>query len=409
MRRLCAFGGMVSVGMFALMAWTVRAAGETEAPAAEAAPARGGLYVDPYKNPLYATLNAFLMGAPDIAGEQKIKLEVEGFKGKLEVRALLQDKPAPLAVVLLGGDGKSAWPLGRLFPYWINEGLHWNVLYFDATFRPNMVKDLRTGVTGNFDHECENIAKIVAAFLKHKEVQGKVTDVGVVGYSLGATQAMVLARMAADGKLPFELKAALGFSPPVRLQHTARILDNFYKMDRFKFTRVEMGLAIMNHDPVEPGQAIPFEDDFMRAGIGTVIRDEFTEIVDQNDYLFRLKHIPFQEDLPAGQNRNEMARAWGFTRFMEEMCFPYWQKKGAFKTVDEMWAVGDMTRVMTKLPPYARAVVCKDDPFCEPGDVDALIAAVDAKHLVLPETGGHLGYFGSRWCFDQLATMFRSR
>ncbi|MCZ7645869.1 MAG: alpha/beta fold hydrolase [Planctomycetota bacterium] len=404
-QRVAAYLGLLALAAFA--AGRLEAAGEPE----ETVPARPkpATYADPYKNPLYSTLVAFLSGAPDVEGEQGFQVKVEGLKEKLDVKAVLQKQPAPLVVVLVGGDGKSSWPLGRLFPYILAKYLHVNVMYFDATFRPTYMVKARSGVTGNFRGEAEEVGKLIDAFVKLPEVKPLVSEVGVLGYSMGATQALLLARLAEDGKLPFELKGALAFSPPVRLRATARILDGYYKMDRFKYTRVEMALAIMNHEPVKPGEAIPFEDDFMRAGIGTVIRDEFTEIVDRNDKTFRLRKIPFEEDLKPGQNREEIARSWGFEKFMDEMCFPYWQKKGAFKTLDEMWEAGDMTKVMAKLPAYARAVICEDDPFNEPQDLAALKQAANPKNLVLLPSGGHIGYFGSEWCFRQLESMFDQR
>ena len=66
-------------------------------------------------NGLYSTLTAMTsFKVPDVKAEQKLKLKVFGFKKDLEVRAMIQDHPAPLVVIFLGLASKSKDPLARL-------------------------------------------------------------------------------------------------------------------------------------------------------------------------------------------------------------------------------------------------------------------------------------------------------
>ena len=408
----------LALGALALLALTaaprgVAVAGEDPPPvAAQPEPAERPMrplpaYKHPYPDGLYSTIVAMItVGAPEIEKLKKIKLKIPGFKSDLQVRAILQEKPAPLIVVLVGVDGKADTPLGRLFPFWLNDA-GFNVLAFDSTFRPAFAETSRLGVTGNFSVECEYLAKIVAEFLKLDAVKKVVTRVGVVGYSLGGTQALVLANLAAEGKLPFELSGALAFSPLIKLKSTAGILDDFYAKDRYKYTMIDMGKTFLTHEPVAAGAKIPFEPAFMRAGIGFVIREEFTEIVDRNDKLFKLKQLPEEEKLQPGENRRSIAEVdWGFSRFMEKMCYPYWKEKSAFTSVDDLWKSGDLTRCMKKTPPYARAILCENDPFNSPEDLAELKKSVEAKNLIVVEHGGHLGYIGTVWCYAHLMRMF---
>jgi hypothetical protein len=94
---------------------------------------------------------------------------------------------------------------------------------------------------------------------------------------------------------------------------------------------------------------------------------------------------------------------------MEKMSFPYWKKKGRVQAVQQLWDTGDLTRVMTKLPPYAHAIICENDPLNDPADLEALKKAVDNKHLTIQKIGGHLGYLGSGWDYDQLMRIFQHR
>jgi hypothetical protein len=219
---------------------------------------------------------------------------------------------------------------------------------------------------------------------------------------------MILARMAADKKLSFELSGALAFSPPIKLKTAARILDTFYTKDRWKYTMIDMGKVFLSHEPVKAGQAIPFEPQFMRAGIGYLVREEFTEIVEKSDRYFRLRQIP-DEDGDEPVNRTSEARAWGFTRFVERMAFPFWKKQGSIQSVEQIWDGGDMTRVMATLPPYAHAIICENDPLNDPADLEQLKKAVNPKHLTIMKIGGHLGYLGSGWDYDHLMRIFHKR
>jgi len=377
-------------------------------PESEAASRQMPQYRHPYKDGLYSTIVALIsFGAPDIEKQKKEKLKVDGFKNTLQIQSIVQPDPAPLVVVLVGLDGKADTPIGRLLPYWLNHA-GYNVLSFDSPFRPSYQEVARTGVTGNVAVEAADIAKIIDTYVKQPALKGKFTKIGIVGYSLGATHTVALARMAADGKLPFELSGALAFSPPIVLKETAAILDGWYSNDRFNYTFVEMGKTFMNHEPVKEGEAIPFKADFMRAGISYEIREQFTEIVNNNDRVYRLKLIK-DEDPGSGEivNREEEARAWGFKRFFENMSFPYWKDKAKFKSIDDLWNTADITQLATKLPEYARVVVCENDPLNRPEDLELLKKTIQPKSLVILPTGGHMGYIGSAWCYHTLVKLFK--
>lgn len=418
MRRLHRPWAMVLLVVGAMLAARAQAAGEPESqpakpPAERQQPTPSnqlGLYDHPYKDGLYSTiLGQIAVGAPPPEDEKKLKLKIDGFKKEVEVRAVLQEQPAPLVVVLIGGDGQDNSPMGQLWPYLLDRHAKWNVMYMDSTFRPTFANITRVGVTGNMISEAELMAKVIAEFLKNDEVKkrAKITKVGLLGYSMGGSQAMIMAHMAAEGKLPFELNGALAFSPPVKLRATAEILDDWYKTDRWKQTVVQMALDLGRHEPVEPEAKTPYEDWQMRGVIGYLIREQFTEIVDKNDSIYRLKQIPDEASEP-GVNRVSHARAWGFQRYMELMCYPYWQKKGSFKSIDELWDAGNMVNVMQKLPDYAFAIEAEDDPLNRSEDLKELASKVDKKHLVVIPRGGHYGYFfkGLPWCYQHVVGMF---
>src|SRR4029079_18255998 len=149
-------------------------------------------YNFPYKNGLYATIAGYL-GIKDIELKnfRTYTLRIDGFRDKVTVRAILQNKPAPLVVVLLGIDGKADGKLGKIWPSWLDRA-GYNVLSFDSTFLPSFIRVSGHGVTGNLVVEADRVSQIIGAFLKLGEVKGNVTSVGVAGMSYGGIEALLL-------------------------------------------------------------------------------------------------------------------------------------------------------------------------------------------------------------------------
>jgi predicted alpha/beta-fold hydrolase len=365
-------------------------------------------YKHPYTDGLYSTVVAMNMFyIPNEELEKKIKkqkLKVPGFRKDVQVYASMQDYQAPLLVIILGGDGKADGPWGGLFPYWYSEaGYH--VITFDSTFTPLYPEVNGQGVVGNFDAEADQIAQVIAAFLKTADAK-KVTTVGVLGLSFGGTQALLLAKKQAEGKLPFELSGCLALCPPIKMKTAAHAVDKFFAEDRWDTTMVELAKKFGAHAPVAEGQKHPFTDSEMRAAIGFVFRDGLTNVVERNDRYYKLKILPSEE---SGENRKDYAQATGFTRFMEDYTFPYWQKKGNLKTVDDLWATCDLTKILPTLPPWAEAIVAENDPFNSPEDLDEAKAIDKNKNLTVVPTGGHLGFVSGDWALVKALRIFQRK
>ena len=361
----------------------------------------------PYTDGLYSTvtaMNMFYVPEDDLRRLKKSKLKVPGFKRDVPVHSVMQDYQAPLVVVLLGVDGKVSGPFGGLFPYWYSEaGYH--VLTFDSSFSPPYTEISAQGVVGNFEAEADQAAQIIATFLKTPEAKN-VTQVGVVGISFGGTEALHMAAKAKEGKLPFELSGCLALCPPLRMKTAATVVDRFFADDRWDTTMVELAKKFGPHAPVAEGQAIPFSPSEMRAAIGFVFRDGLTEVVERNDRVYRLKILPSEE---SGENRKVYAEATSFTRFMEEYTFPYWQKKGALKSADDLWNSCDVTRLLPKLPAWAEVIVASNDPFISEQDLADAKAADKNRNLTVVPRGGHLGFISADWTLVKALRIFKRK
>ena len=145
---------------------------------------------------LYWTISCYLkVRKVGFTKLHSIKLTVPGFSQKMPVKAVIQNKPAPLVIVLLGISGRADSEFSQLWPSWYADaGYH--VLFFDSTFRPSFVNISRHGVSGNVWAETERISWIVRAFLQLPEMSGRITKQGVVGISYGGVQALMLGKIA---------------------------------------------------------------------------------------------------------------------------------------------------------------------------------------------------------------------
>gem|GEM_PF-921648 len=364
------------------------------------------LYKHHYANGLYSTVTAMnTYPKLDVKGQKKIKLKVPGFKKDFPAYVVIQPTKAPLVVVFLGMDGKVDGPWGDLFPYWYSEyGYH--VLTFDTPFTPLYPELTGGGVVGNFDAESEQMAAIINAFIKSPEAGGNVTSVGVMGMSFGASHALLLGAKAKAGKLPFELSGCLALSPPVKLQTAALTLDRFFREDRWDTTMIDLAKKFASHMPVNEGVAIPFKDTEMRAAIGFVFRDGLSKVVERNDRVYRLKVLPNENSL---SNRNTHAEGTGFERYMHLFVQPYWQKQGKVQSVEELWAMPDLEKLLPQLPDYAEVVMTANDPFNDPVELAAAQAADRTGRIVLLPNGGHLGYIASEWMLVKSLRIFNGR
>jgi predicted alpha/beta-fold hydrolase len=361
-------------------------------------------FVHPYSDGLYSTVVAINMFGlpPEFDMPKKAKLKVPNFKKEVPVYSIMKEYSTELVVVLMGVDGKVEGPWGELFPYWYSEaGFH--VLTFDSSFAPTYPDISGLGVVGNFEAEADQVAMIIDAFLKSTKGAKNITKIGVVGMSFGATQALLLAAKAKEGKLPFELSACLAISPPVKLKTAARVVDKYFRDDRWDTTMIELGKKFVAHAPVAEGEKIPFEAAELRAAIGYAFKDGLTKVIERNDRAYKLKLLP---SVDSGEHRESYAEATSFEQFVEKFTFPYWKEKGAVNTAEDLWAMGDLAKILPRLPAYAEAIVAENDPFNDPAELAAAKGADRNKNLTVVPNGGHLGFISNDWTLIKSLRIF---
>src|SRR5882757_1185352 len=153
--------------------------------------------------------------------------EVFWFDRKLRVWFSAQDKPAPLAIVIsgTGNDGNTA-KLSVLRSALYGAGYH--VLTMPSpTFPGFIVSTSSTGVAGDLVQDGHDLYAAMQRIVAHLPGKVQITDIDVLGYSLGGANAAIVKSIdASEHKL--NIHRAVSIEPPVSLFASVGRLDNLY-------------------------------------------------------------------------------------------------------------------------------------------------------------------------------------
>jgi len=362
-------------------------------------------YTFPYENGLYATLAGYLnVKYVSLKHMRSFDLKIDSFERKMPVKAVIQKGTAPLVVVLLGISGQVDNDFSKLWASWYaNAGYH--VMLFDSTFRPEFVNTSGHGVSGNLWKESECVAKIIQSFTQEKEIRGKISQIGIVGMSYGASQALILGSLAQQGKLPFEIAAIQAYSPPIRFEKSAEIIDRWYEHDRSQFTLTELKEKFASHKPSKSGE-IPFTETEMRAAFSASFRLGLADVIVRNDEYYKLNILPHGNEFDDAFVRKDAAEKWGYTRFAFEMAVPYWEQRLGHDALTQLIHETALPQLLQHQPPYSETILADDDPLNDPADLNLLKSQTNSIRLTLLPRGGHLGYVGEPWTKAKLLTLF---
>ena len=138
-----------------------------------------------------------------------------------------QNKPAPLAIVIsgTGSDGNTA-KLSTLRAVLYGAGYH--VLTMPSpTFPGFIVSASSTGVAGDLLQDGQDLYAAMQQIIAHLPRKVRITDIDVLGYSLGGANAAIVKSIdAAEHKL--QIHRALMINPPVSLFASVGRLDKLF-------------------------------------------------------------------------------------------------------------------------------------------------------------------------------------
>jgi ABC-type transporter lipoprotein component MlaA len=153
--------------------------------------------------------------------------EVFWFDRKLRAWISAQDHPAPLAVVIsgTGSDGNTA-KISMLRAVLYGAGYH--VLTLPSpTFPGFIVAASSTGVAGDLRQDSRDLYAVMQQIIAHLPHRIHITDIDVLGYSMGAANAAVIKSIdATEGKL--HIHRVVMINPPVSLFASIDRLDKLF-------------------------------------------------------------------------------------------------------------------------------------------------------------------------------------
>jgi pimeloyl-ACP methyl ester carboxylesterase len=149
------------------------------------------------------------------------------FDAKLRVWLSAQDKPAPLAIVISGtGSDGNTKTMSVLRAALYGAGYH--VLTMPSpTFPGFIVSASSTGVAGDLMRDGKDLYAAMQEIVAHLPRKVRITDIDVVGYSLGGANAAVVKSIdATEHKL--KIHRVVMINPPVSLFSSVGRLDRLF-------------------------------------------------------------------------------------------------------------------------------------------------------------------------------------
>jgi ABC-type transporter lipoprotein component MlaA len=341
--------------------------------------------------------------------------EVFWFDRKLRVWFSAQNHPAPLAVVIsgTGSDGNTA-KISILRAALHGAGYH--VLTLPSpTFPGFIVAASSTGVAGDLRQDSRDLYAAMQQIIAHLPHRIRITDIDVLGYSLGGANAAVIKSIdATEGKL--KIHRVVMINPPVSLFASIDRLDKLFAASigpgdagiEKLYRRLYAGLAnyyrasekvqIGTEVLAAAGSVLNTDADFS-AAIALTFRIALINVFFAGDIYARTgvvvdpKHPPRVGDSLEGVART--LRDKPFSEYFWKVFAPYYLARRPDATPESLLAdsrldiVGDSLR---DNPDYY-AQTNSDDVILD-GPELAWLQSTLGKRIAAYDHGGHLGNLG---------------
>jgi hypothetical protein len=154
--------------------------------------------------------------------------EIFWYAANLQYALSPQPDPAPLAFIIPGTganfDASKSVILQRAL---YQAGLH--VVSLPSPLHPNFIVSASTSLRpGLVTRDAEDLYRAMELIRGQIQDEIAITDYGLVGYSLGGTNAAFVARLD-DARRSFEFDRVLLINPPVSLDESGEILDRMFE------------------------------------------------------------------------------------------------------------------------------------------------------------------------------------
>jgi hypothetical protein len=344
--------------------------------------------------------------------------EVFWFDKRLRVWFSAQNKPAPLAIVIsgTGSDGNTA-KLSTLRAVLYGAGYH--VLTMPSpTFPGFIVSASSTGVAGDLEQDGHDLYAAMGEIIAHLPRRVRITDIDVLGYSLGGANAAIVKSIdATEHKL--HIHRALMINPPVSLFSTVGRLDKLFAITLGKgdagveqfYQQLYAALA----NTYRASDRVEIDEDFLLGAAAAVLKTDaqFSAAIALT-FRIALSNVFFAGDLYSGagvvldprrpprvgdslEQVSLALRGKTFGEYYTRIFAPYYMKRRPGSTPDSLIAqnrldvIGDALRGDADY--YAQTN--SDDLILDKAELDWLEQTLGPR-IAVYDHGGHLGNLGDR-------------
>jgi hypothetical protein len=353
------------------------------------------------------------------------------FDKRLRVWLSAQDKPAPLAIVIsgTGSDGNTA-KLATLRAVLYGAGYH--VLTMPSpTFPGFIVSTSSTGVAGDMRQDGQDLYAAMGVIIAHLPHKVKITDLDVLGYSLGGANAAIVKSIdAKEHKL--NIHRVVMINPPVSLFATVGRLDKLFArtlgngdagIERF-YQQLYAELANL----YRASDRVELDEDFLLGAAASALNTDaqFSAAIALT-FRIALMNVFFAGDLYSGagvvvdprhppgvgdplDEISRTLRTKTFAEYFSRILAPYYLKHRPGSSVESLIADNRLDVIGEQLRGNGDyyAQTNSDDLILDKAELGWLRSTL-GQRIVVYDHGGHLGNLGDRQQVADMLNMLAGR
>jgi hypothetical protein len=389
---------------------------------------------------VYGTPPQLLAPVPETVPLQEINIslpwkppvpEVFWFDERLRAWFAEQKGPAPLAILIsgTGSDGNTA-KISMLRATLYGAGYH--VLSLPSpTFPGFIVAASSTGVVGDLHQDSQDLYAVMQQIIAHLPHRIRITDIDVLGYSLGAANAAVVKSIdEKEGRL--KIHRVVMINPPVSLFTSIDRLDKLFASSigsgDAAIDRLYRKLYIRLANYYRANEKVHIDGDDVLAAAGSVLKSDadFQAAIALN-FRIALMNVFFAGDIYArtgvvtdpkhpprvGDSLEQITKTLRdkpFREYFESVFVPYYLARRRGATPESLFAESRLDMIADNLrdnPDYY-AQTNSDDLILDQQELSWLKSTL-GKRIVVYDHGGHLGTLGEKQQIEDMLTMLAGR
>jgi hypothetical protein len=355
------------------------------------------------------------------------------FNRRLRVWFSAQKTAAPLAIVIsgTGSDGNTS-SISTLRAALYGAGYH--VLTMPSpTFPDFIVSASTTGVAGDLMQDSRDLYAAMQVIIAKLPPRIQITDVDVLGYSLGGANAAVVKSIADTQGSRLKIHRAVMINPPVSLFASITRLDRLYTRniggpDDQGFENLYRKLYARLANLYRASDSVHIDEtDFLSAASAVLKTDADFSAAIALIFRIALINVFFAGDLYAGtavvvdpkhppkvgdslEQTAQILRGKPFSEYFSKVFVPYYSARLGGVTADTLYADSSLNIIADALrtnPDYY-AQTNTDDLILDKTELSWLLATLGSR-IVTYDHGGHLGNLGERQQISDMLDMLGGR